>query len=153
RRARGEVRGGRMAELGRSPVELERDGVGRVRRDARSDPVGEKTRYALTSGRKALERGCRIGPEDLEIHGRAQTEIRAGDGGSTAVAAVADRRDPRRQALGGAETGDVDVLVPADARLPLDVQRDPLGEVAEAVAEAGVDGVLDVRVGVHEARE
>ena len=51
----------------------------------------------------------------------------------------------------GSELRDVDVLVPADPRLALDVQCDPLGKVAEAVTEASVHRVLEVRVRVHEA--
>ena len=78
---------------------------------------------------------------------------RTGDRGRAAVAAVADRGHARGEALRGAEPRDVDVLLPADPRLALDVQRDPLREVAEPVAEASVDRVLEVRVRVHEARD
>ena len=37
-------------------------------------------------------------------------------------------------------------------RLPLDVLRNPFGEVAEAVTEPSVDGVLEMRVRVDEPR-
>ena len=50
----------------------------------------------------------------------------------------------------GPQLRNVDVLVPADSRLALDVQGDPLGEVAEPIAEASVHGVLEMRVRVHE---
>ena len=65
---------------------------------------------------------------------------------------VADRRDPGAEALGRAEPRDrlhVGALEPA---LALDVRRDP-GAEREPVAEAGVDGVLEVRVRVDEARD
>ncbi len=58
---------------------------------------------------------------------------------------------PRREAFGRAEPGDVDVLVPADACLALDVKSDPLGEVTETVAEPAVDRVFEVRVRIDEA--
>src|SRR5262249_60442558 len=99
------------------------------------------------------ERRRRVRAEHLEIDGRAQPEVGARDGGRAAVAAVPDRRDARREALRRAEAGYVDVRVPADPRLALDVQRDPFCEVAQAVADAAVDGVLDVRVRIDEARE
>ena len=97
-----------------------------------------------------LERSSWIGAEDLEIDRGAQAEIRAGDRGCAAVAAVADGRDTGGQALRGSEPRDVDVFVPADPRLALDVQRDPFREIAEPVAEAPVHRVLEVRVRVHE---
>ena len=124
-----------------------------MRRDAWPHAVGEEPFDALPELREALEPGRRVGAEDLEVDRGAQTEIRAGDRRRAAVAAVADGRDAGREALRGAEPRDVDVLVPADPRLALDVQRDPLGEVAEAVAETAVDRVLEVRVGVDEARD
>ena len=82
---------------------------------------------------------------------RAEAELGARYSGSAAVAAVADGRDAGRETLGGPQARDVDVLVEADPRLPLDVPGDPLGEVVEAVAKAAVDGVLEVRMRVDEA--
>ena len=102
---------------------------------------------------EVLERRRRICAEDLEVDGGAQAELRAGHRGRAAVAAVADGRHAGREALRGSEPRDVDVLVPADPRLALDVQGDPLGEVAEPVAEACVHRVLEVRVRVDEARD
>ena len=43
-------------------------------------------------------------------------------------------------------------VLEVDPALPLHVEPDPLGE-AKSVAEPRVDLVLQVRVGVHEARE
>jgi len=91
-----------------------------------------------------FQRSSWIGAEDLEIDRGAQAELGAGDRGCAAVAAVTDRRDTGGKALRGSELRNVDVLVPADSRLALDVQGDPLREVSEPIAEASVHGVLEV---------
>ena len=119
-------------------------------RDAGPHPFGERIAGAIADRGEVLEGPRWIGSKDFEVDGGAQTELRAGHRSRAAVAAVPDRRHPGRKALCCSELGDVDVLVPADPRLALDVQRDPLRKVAEPVAEAGVDRILEVRVRVHE---
>src|SRR3954451_22996158 len=121
-----------------------------MRRDAGADAVRQRVGHALPPGGEALQCRRRVGAEDLQVDSRPQPELRAGHRGRAAVAAVPDGRDAGGETLGRAETGDVDVLVPADARLALDVQRDPFGEIPEPIPEAAVDGVLDVRVRIDE---
>src|SRR3954447_6889247 len=151
-RALRDVGGHREAELRARAVEIQRDRVRSVRRDPGPDAIREEAVDALLDLGEVLEAEGRVRTEDLEIDGCAQTEISARDRGGSAVAAVADRAHARSEALRGAEARDVDVLPPADPRLALDVQGDPLGEVGETVPEAAVDGVLEVRVRVDEPR-
>ena len=99
-----------------------------------------------------LERPPHVGAEHLEVDDRPQAELRTRDRGRAAVTAVAHRRHARGEAFGRSELGDVDVCLPADARLPLNVQRDPLRKVAQPVAEAAVDRIFEMRMRVDEPR-
>ena len=90
--------------------------------------------------------------EDLERDQPAQSEVAAGGSGGAGEARVGGGRDPRPQALRRAEPGDREGVVPVEQPLPRDVDHQPRPEV-EAVAEARVDGVLEVRVRVDEARD
>ena len=51
---------------------------------------------------------------------------------------------PEREALRRAKPRDVDDVVEVQALLALDVEADPVAEVGEPVAEAGVDRVLEM---------
>ena len=82
----------RQAEVGAGFVELDRDGVGSMRRNAGTDPLRKRVADTVAEPGEVLERLRRIRPEDLEVDGGAQTELRAGHRGCTAVAAVADGR-------------------------------------------------------------
>ncbi len=93
-----------------------------------------------------------VGAEDLEIHDRAQSELGTRCCRRAAEAAVADGRDSRAKALQGSVSGDRVRGLLVDPPLPFDVQAEPGCEV-EAIAEAGVHRVLDVAVGVDEARQ
>ena len=90
--------------------------------------------------------------EDLEVDRRAKPEIGARSRRRAAEAAVADGRDSRAQAVERAEPGDRLHVLEGDPRLAPNVQPDPVGE-PETVAEPRVDLVLEVRVGVDEARQ
>ena len=148
---RGAWRPGRPSSR-QARVELRRDRVRRVRRDAEPDAVGERAGDALAVRLEARLELLVGRPEDLEVDDRAQAERVAGARGRADEAAVADRRDPRGQALGGAEPGDRLHVLEADPRLPLDVDQDPRRE-RQPVAEARVHRVLEVRVRVDEAGE
>src|SRR5687768_13754 len=105
-----------------------------MRGDADPDPIAEDV---VDPGSALLEAAVQMlepSPEDLEVHGRPQSELVRSDRRCAAEARVADGRDPGAQAIGGAGPRDRDELVPADPRLALDVDEDPLAEV-EAVAE------------------
>ena len=104
------------------------------------------------SALEALQRGVRVGAEDLERHERAQPELVARGRGRAREACVRERPDPRAEALGRTEAGDRDRVAVEQPRLPLDVEGDPRRE-RERVAEARVDRVLEVRVRVDERRD
>jgi hypothetical protein len=150
--ALGDVGRHREAQLGAGFIELDRNGVRGVRGDAGTNAVGERRARTVADHGEALECGSRLRAEDLEVHRRAETQLRRCNRGRAAVAAIADGRHTRRETFGGAEPSDVDVLLPADSVLSLDVKRDPLRKVAETVAEAPIDGVLEMRVRVDESR-
>jgi hypothetical protein len=152
RLALGEVCCGREAELVARAVEIEADGVRRVRRDAHADVVGERARDPLAHGCEAIPDLCVRLAEDLEVDQTAEAGVGAGGRRRSDEAAVADGRDPGAEALERAETRDRLHVAELDALLSLDVERDPRGEV-EPVSEPGVDGVFEVAVGVDEARE
>ncbi len=99
------------------------------------------------------DRFRRIGAEHLEVDDRPQPELGCSHHRGAAVAAVADGRDAAREELGRAEPRDVDVLLPAQAPFALRVKPNPLGEIGQRVAEACIDGVLEVGVRVDEARQ
>ena len=114
--------------------------------------VRERAGDALAHRLEPL-RDRRVGlAEDLEVDRPAQPEIGAGRRCGAAEAAVADRRDPRAQAVERPQARDRLHVLELDPRLPLDVQSDPIGE-AEPVAEPYVDVVLEVRVRVDETGE
>ena len=165
--APGALAGEQVRDLGTALGDVRRDRQAELRRRlrrARSTPSTEheercraapapRTRRSTRSriSAKCCERPSRIGAEHLEVDRCTQAELGARHRGGAAVAAVADGGHTGREALRAPELRDVDVLVPADPRLALDVQGDPLGEVAETVTEASVHGVLEVRVRVDEA--
>src|SRR5204863_7828727 len=86
------------------------------------------------------------------VDGRTETERGGRQVGRAGVARVADGRDTGAEALDRAEARDREVILEAEERLALHVRRDPLVE-REPVAEAAVDGVLEVRVRVDETRD
>ena len=153
RRTLGDVGRDRQAELCARLVELERHGVRRVGRDTGPHAVGERVLGPIADPGEMLERARNVRSEDLQVHGRAQAQLRAGNGCSAAVTAVPDRRHARAEAQSRTEARDVDVLLPADLGLPLHVERDPLRKVAQPIAEAGVHRVFEMRVRVDEARQ
>jgi len=87
-----------------------------------------------------------------ELARRGSQQLQDGDGAAalTLREALALWRGDAMAEFRAAEACDVDVLVPRDPVLPLDVQRDPLREVGQAIAEAGVHRVLEMGVGVDE---
>ena len=124
-----------------------------MRRDARAHALGERVAHAVANLGEACERGAGIGTEDLDVDRCPQAQLGARNRRGAAEAAIPDGGHTGRETLRRAELRDVDELVPADPCLALDVQGDPLREVAEPVTEAAVDGVLEVRVRVDEARD
>ena len=140
----------RPAQASYTSAEVEYGACGETPGSTRSDHASAAR---SRERRDARERRLRVGAERLEVDDRAQPEVGAGDRGRAAEGAVADRGHARAQRLGRAEPRDRDVLVEADPALALHVARDPGREVGEAVAEAAVDRVLDVRVRVDEPRQ
>ncbi len=123
-----------------------------MRRDAESDVVGQHRRDPVVHRLEALVGGARIVSEHLEEDRAAQPELCTGGRRRADEAAVAHGRDSRAEAVEGAEPGDRLHVLDVDPRLARDVDADPVGE-AEAVAEAGVHLVLEVRVRVDEGRK
>src|SRR4051812_36460846 len=97
-RALGDMGRDRKAELSARAIEIERDRVRRVRRDPGPDPIREESVDALLDLGEVLEANTCLRTEDLEIDGRPQTEVSAGDRGGAAVTAVADRAHARSKA-------------------------------------------------------
>src|SRR5262249_57810914 len=64
---------------------------------------------------------------------------------------AAECSPPGGKALGGTQTRDVEEVLELEPALPLHMQPDPVAEVAEPVAEAPVDRVLEMRMGVDES--
>ena len=91
-RTLGDVRCDRQAQLGAGFVKLDRDRVGSMGRDTGPHPRRERVADAIADPGEVLERLRRIGAEDLEVDGGAQTELRTGHRSGAAVAAVADGR-------------------------------------------------------------
>ena len=140
------------AELPAGGVHLARARVRGVRRDTEADQARDSPVPRSPASPRTGAARRRLAAEDLEVDDRAQAELRAGMRTRAAEGEVADGRDARAQALRGAEPRDRLHVGPLEPALPLDVQRDPRAE-GEPVAEAGVDGVLEVRVRVDEARD
>src|SRR5262249_52893630 len=90
--------------------------------------------------------------EGLGGAGRGEPELGGGRGGGAGEAVARCRGDPRRERVGRAAAGDRDHRLVVERALACDVQREPVAEHA-AVAEAGVDRVLEVRVRVDEPRQ
>ncbi len=114
-----------------------------------SDSIG---RDPVVHRLEALEGGARVVAEHLEEDRPAQPEVCTRGRRRADEAAVAHRGDSGAEAVEGAEPGDRLHVLEVDPRLALDVDADPVGE-GEAVAEAGVHLVLEVRVRVDEAPE
>ena len=119
---------------------------GEIPRRTRSESAGSIASRVLV---EAVERRG-ILAEDLEEDGRTQARRGGGLRGGADEAAVADRRDAGAEALPGAELCDRAHVVERERVLAPDVQPDPRDE-RQPVAEARIDGVLDVRVAVDEA--
>src|SRR5690242_20090060 len=90
--------------------------------------------------------------EHLEVDDRTQPELRARRRGGATEAAVADGRDPGLETFERSRARDRLHLLDPDPGLALHVDEDP-GSEREPVAEAAVDRVLEVAVGVHKAGE
>ena len=147
-----EVRHHRDAERKAGRVHLRRAGVRRVRRDADAHALGERGARVLELLLELPHRLVRIRAEDLQVDDRAQPELGARVRARAREGGVADGRDPGGEALRRPEPGDRLHLLAADPRLALDVEPEP-GREGPAVAEAGVDRVLEVGVRVDEPRE
>ena len=147
-----EVRHHRDAERKAGRIHLRRAGVRRMRRDAGAHALGESGTRVLELLLELPHRLVRIRAEDLQVDDRAQSELGARVRACAREGGVADGRDPGGEALRGPEPGDRLRLLAADPRLALDVEPEP-GRERPAVAEAGVDRVLEVGVGVDEPRE
>ena len=101
-----------------APVEVERAGVRRVRRDAEADARRRACRAIRSRiGSKRSRCGARVVSEHLEVDDPAQPEVGARGRRRAAEAAVADGRDPGAQALEGAEPGDRLHVLEVDPRL------------------------------------
>ena len=146
--ALGEVRRLREPERGACLVELPCARVRRMRRDAEDEALGGEVRDPPVELLEALERR-RVGAEHLEVDDRANPGDGRRLGRRAREAAVADRRDPRAEALERAVRRDRAHVVEVESPLALDMEPDPRRERLP-VAEAGVDGVLEVRVAVDE---
>ncbi len=90
--------------------------------------------------------------EHLDRNQATKAELRRSHRRHAAKACVRDRRDSGPKALGRSQTCDREELVRSDTRLALDVGPEP-GSERLPVPEAGVDRVLEVRVGVDEPRD
>ena len=146
-----EVRHHRDAEGEAGGVDLGRAGVRRVRRDAGPHALRERGSRVLELLLVQPHRLLRVRAEDLQVDDRAQPELGAGMCACARERRVADRGDPGSEALGGPEAGDRLHLVAVDPGLALDVGGEP-GRERAAVAETGVDGVLEMGVRIDEAR-
>ena len=148
-----QVRGDRQPPLARQPdqhpVVVERHGERRVRRHARAHEVGGRERVDPRLGA-----GAQVGPvaEPLDVDDRAQAGLGRGVGDRPRVAAVGDRRHARAEAGGRARAGLLERVVGPGGGLAPDVVLDPRPE-RHPVAEPAHRRVLEVRVGVHEARQ
>src|SRR5918996_5521448 len=107
-------------------------------RDAEADAVGQVSVDGLAQGGEALEGRVGVVTEDLQEDDRAEAELRARGRGRAREARVGERRDPRPEALGGAQARDRDRVAVRKAPLAGHVEGDP-GREREAVAEARVD--------------
>ena len=123
-----------------------------MRRDAGAHALGERGTRVLELLLELPHRLVRIRAEDLQVDDRAQSELGARVRACAREGGVADGRDPGGEALRRPEPGDRLRLLAADPRLALDVEPEP-GREGPAVAEAGVDRVLEVGVRVDEPRE
>ena len=141
------------AELGRRSVEIDRAACtarAARRRAARRPRVRRRCARASARSARGSDRPSARRPRGRSFprSPRSAQAVR----GRAAEAAVADRRDAGAQAVERPEARDRLHVLAARSALALDVQADPVGE-PEPVSEAGVDVVLEVRVGVDEARE
>ena len=94
----------------------------------------------------------RVVGEDLQVDDGAQAELVRGGGGDARVAVVRGGRDPGGERVGSAAARDPEHRLVVERALAQDVRGQPAAERL-AVAEAGIDGVLEVRVRVDEARQ
>ena len=131
------------AERGCGVPEVEQGRVGRVRRD----PGRRSTSRQCGGGSSRSVSSVGPGPK---TSGRRSPELGAGGRGGARVAEVADGGDARGKAFGRAEPRDGLHVLDVESRLSLDVERKPLRK-EEAVAEARIHRVLEVRVCVHES--
>ena len=108
RLALGEMRRDRQAQRVASRVELGRDGVRSVWRDAEPDELADAVGDSLPL---LVEVGDAPGvlAEHLEVHGRAQAELGARHGRGAGEARVGRGRDPAREACGRAGARNRDV--------------------------------------------
>ena len=146
----GQVCDHRDLELVGGSIELRGDRIGRVRRDSEPN-TGVENRLQLANAPASIVGLPGLEAEHLDRDDSTETELRSSHRRRAAEARVRDRRDSGPQALGCPETGDREKLLGADTRLALDVSPEPRPERLP-VAEACVDGVLEMRVRVDEAR-
>ncbi len=121
-----------------------------MRRDP--DPHQPALRRPLAQQPERLLGRGGVAPEDLEVDGRPQPELARRCRGRARVAVVGRRRDPGGERVGDAAAGDRHHLVERERPLARDVRSEPGPELLP-VAEARVDRVLEVRMGVDDARD
>src|SRR5829696_688476 len=147
----GQVRYDRELELVGGSIKVSRDRVGRMRGDAQPN-AGVERRLQLDDAPASAVGSPGLDAEYLDRDDSTEAELGGGDRRRAAEARVRDRRDSGPETLGRTETGDREELLGADPRLALDVCVEP-GTERLPVPEARVDGVLQVGMGVDEARD
>ena len=133
-------------------VDLERAAcTGRAaRRRSRTRPFS-LTVARFSSNWRRPRRG--LAAEDLEVDDRPQAELCGGGGRGAREAVVGGGRDARGERVGGAAARDREHVVAGRAGSCARMCVASQGPNGVAVAEAGVDRVLEVRVRVDEARD